>query len=124
MSDAWAPPAEIQMHLPGAGTPALLIFKSPAGGFSEEEEPEEPGEGTENSQLHVGVSENAARSLCLPSLPPRRSAPPPVGWGPTGAVWSAAPRWIPTVRPRRGLTRLRDATSVRVPAGKWETGAR
>lgn len=71
MSDAWAPPAEIQMHLPGAGAPALLIFKSPAGGFSEEEEPEEPGEGTENSQLHVGVSENAARSLCLPSLPPR-----------------------------------------------------
>lgn len=48
MTDAWAPPAEIQMNLPGAGSPAPVFLKALRGAFSEE-----PG-GTENSQLHMG----------------------------------------------------------------------
>lgn len=72
----------------------------------------------------MSVSKRVALSLFLLSLLPGRSALPRVGWGPTGEVWSAAPRWILTVLPFQGLTLQRDATSVHVPAGKWETGAR
>lgn len=63
-------------------------------------------------------------SVCLLFLPSCCSAPPHVGWGPTGGVWSAAPGWMLTVRPFRGQTLLRSATSVPALAGEWGTGAR
>lgn len=36
MTDAWALAAEIQINLPGAGAPALVVFKSFVDSFSEQ----------------------------------------------------------------------------------------